>query len=559
MPDAEHDHSTRSAAPWWEGAVGYQIYVRSFADSNGDGMGDLRGIAERLDYLSWLGADAVWITPFYPTPGHDHGYDVSNYCDVAPCHGDIADFDRLVERAHTLGLRVIIDIVPNHTSIAHDWFVEARKGRDSPDRDRYIWADPAADGGPPNNWVSHFGGPAWTLDEVSGQYWCHLFLPEQPDLNWRSEQVLESFDQILRWWIERGIDGFRIDVASGLVKDAELRDNPQLAPVHDAMDPFEAFAAFEHRHDMDQPETLEVYRRWHRICESHGVMLLGEVGLAVPERVARYVAPGVLDRAFFLPTSWIKWQPADMLAMLKDMFAVAPNGVSWVLSNHDRRRVAERFGSGDVGSRRALAVTTLMMALGGTPFLYQGEELGLSDGTLAPGAEQDPVSVRNPGAVNGRDGCRTPMPWDSSAHNGFSSAPPWIAAHPRPADQTVAAQRPDPTAVVHRYRELLAVRRRCSALWQAPAHWINGSDPLVVALVRGSTVTVANLSDRQAEVSLDSAIVDPSGSEIMFSSSDGCHLKKTSSGVVSVSVSAESALIMVKDGHQPEVAAVLGR
>ena len=219
------------ATPWWHGAVGYEIYVRSFADSNGDGVGDLAGITSRLDYLSWLGVDAVWLTPFYPSPGHDHGYDVSDYCAVSPHHGTLEDFDALVSEAHRRGLRVMVDIVPNHTSIEHEWFARARHDRDGPDRDRYLWADPAPDGGPPNNWLSHFGGPAWTLDEASGQYWCHLFLPEQPDLNWRNPAVRDDFDSILRWWMDRGVDGFRVDVAHGLLKDAAVRDNPQIAPI----------------------------------------------------------------------------------------------------------------------------------------------------------------------------------------------------------------------------------------------------------------------------------------------------------------------------------------
>ena len=525
--------------PWWEGAVGYQIYVRSFADGDGDGMGDLKGIADRLDYLSWLGVDAVWLTPFYPSPGHDHGYDVSDYCDVAPRHGTLADFDALVERAHSLGLRVVVDLVPNHTSIEHEWFFQARQGRHSPGRDRYLWADPAADGGPPNNWRSHFGGPAWTLDEASGQYWCHLFLPEQPDLNWRNEEVRASFDEIIRWWIRRGVDGFRIDVASGLVKDAELRDNPQIAPVDGAMDPFHAFAAFEHCHDMNQPETTDVFRRWRRICEPHDVMLLGEVGLSAPEGVARYVAPGVLNRTFFLPTSWTPWRPGEIVAMLRAMHDAAPGRVSWVLSNHDRRRVAERFGEGDVGTWRALTATTLMMALGGTPFLYQGEELGLPDGTLRLGGEQDPVSVRNPGAVNGRDGCRTPMPWDGTDHNGFSVAEPWIDAEPRPLAQTVAGQKSDPDAPVHRYRELLAARRQNPDLWRAPAQWIDTPDPQVAGVLRGSAAVVANLGPSRRTVRLGSPDWTP-----VFVSREGCRLDGPAGDAVSVP--AEAAVMLAR-------------
>ena len=525
------------STPWWHGAVGYEIYIRSFADSNDDGVGDLAGVASRLDYLSWLGVDALWLTPFYPSPGHDHGYDVSDYCAVSPLHGTIDDFDALLDEAHRRGLRVVVDIVPNHTSIEHPWFVRARRDPDGPDRDRYLWADPGPGGGPPNNWRSHFGGPAWTFDEVSGQYWCHLFLPEQPDLNWRSPPVREDFDSILRWWMDRGVDGFRVDVAHGLVKDAQLRDNPQIAPVVAGMDPFDAFDAFEHRYDMDQSENVDIFRRWNQVCAPRQVMLLGEVNVPWPGRMARYVAPGALDQAFFLRTAMLGWAPEALLPMVRAMHDAAPQGISWVLSNHDRSRAASRFGGGEAGVQRSLAVTTLFMALGGTPFLYQGEELGLCDGVLRQGPH-DPVSVRNSGATSGRDGCRTPMPWDGSAHNGFSATEPWINAEPRPPEHTVANQQADSEAPVHRYRSLLAVRRGHPDLWQAPVERIETHDPRVAALRRGSTAVVANLSNRRVSVRLDSP-----GWEAVFTSGDGCHID--SSTGESVSVPAESAAVLV--------------
>lgn len=530
--------------PWWHGAVGYEIYVRSFADSSGDGVGDLAGITRRLDYLSWLGVDAIWLTPFYPSPGHDHGYDVSAYCAVSPRHGTLKDFDVLVREAHRRDLRVMVDIVPNHTSIEHPWFASARRDRDGPVRDHYIWADPAPDGGPPNNWRSHFGGPAWTLDEASGQYWCHLFLPEQPDLNWRNSGVRDNFDSILRWWMDRGVDGFRVDVAHGLVKDADLRNNPQIAPIVEDMDPFDAFDAFEHRYDMDQSENVDIFGRWNQICAPRQVMLLGEVNAPWPGRMTRYVAPGALDQVFFLRTTFLGWAPENLLPMVRAMHDAAPQGISWVLSNHDRSRVASRFGGGETGVRRSLAVSTLFMALGGTPFIYQGEELGLCDGVLRTGPH-DPVSVRNSGATHGRDGCRTPMPWDSDAHNGFSTSDPWIDAERRPADQTVAAQRADPDAPVHRYRSLLAMRRRHPDLWRAPLEWIETSAPLVAALRRGRTAVVANLADRRTSVSLGSA-----GWQPVFASQQGSHMD--SSACDAVSVPAESTVVLAAGDRQPK-------
>ena len=527
------------AEPWWRGAVGYEIYVRSFADSNGDGVGDLAGITSRLDYLSWLGVDAVWLTPFYPSPGHDHGYDVSDYCAVSPRHGSLEDFDTLVREAHRRGLRVMVDIVPNHTSIEHQWFASARSRPEGPDRDRYLWADPASDGGPPNNWRSHFGGPAWTLDEASGQYWCHLFLPEQPDLNWRNPAVREDFDSILRWWTDRGVDGFRVDVAHGLVKDARLRDNPQIAPITDGMDPFDAFDAFEHRHDMDQSENVEVFRRWSRVCAPRQAMLLGEVNAPWPDRMSRYVEPGALDQVFFLRTAFLGWAPETLLTMVRSMHDAAPQQISWVLSNHDRSRPVTRFGGGESGLQRSLAVTALFMALGGTPFLFQGEELALPDGVLRAGLH-DPVSVRNEGATHGRDGCRTPMPWDSSAHNGFSTGDPWIDSEFRPPEHTVDGQRDDPAAAVHRYRSLLAVRRRHPDMWRAPLQWIETADPRVAALRRGSIAVVANLSDRRARVPLGSP-----GWQPVFESRAGSSLDNREHEAISVP--AESTVVLATD------------
>ena len=526
------------ADPWWRGAVGYEIYVRSFADSNGDGLGDLAGITSRLDYLSWLGVDAVWLTPFYPSPGHDHGYDVSGYCAVSPRHGTLQDFDVLVSEAHRRDLRVIVDIVPNHTSIEHEWFTRARRHPDGPDRDRYLWADPAPDGGPPNNWRSHFGGPAWTLDEASGQYWCHLFLPEQPDLNWRNPAVRDDFDSILRWWMDRGVDGFRVDVAHGLIKDAQLRDNPQIAPIAEDMDPFDAFDAFEHRYDMDQSENVDIFRRWNQICAPRQVMLLGEVNAPRPARMSRYVAPGALDQAFFLRAAHTDWVPEALLAMVRAMHDAAPHGISWVLSNHDRSRPASRFGGGEAGVRRSLAVSVLLMAMGGTPFLYQGEELGLCDGALRTGPH-DPVSVRNSGATRGRDGCRTPMPWDSSTHNGFSTSDPWIDAEPRPPEQTVDGQRADPDAAVHRYRSLLAMRRQHPDLWRAPLEWIETHTPRVAALRRGSIAVVANLADHRTSVRLGSP-----GWQPVFASQQGSRLDSPAHDAVSVPT--ESTVVLVR-------------
>ena len=323
------------AKQWLNGCVGYEIYTRSFADSSGDGFGDLNGIRERLDYLAWLGIDIVWLTPIYPSPDHDHGYDVADYTSVRDAHGTVADVEALVERAHSLGMKLILDIVPNHTSWDHEWFKAAIADPSSPERDMYLFRDPAPDGGPPNNWISHFGGPAWTLDEASGQYWCHLFVKEQPDLNWRNERVLEEFDNIYRFWFERGVDGFRIDVAHGLLKHESFADIPQRETPGPDAGPLETFFSYDHIYDMDQDDNVEIFQRWQRVAAEYDATLLAESGVNDHHRLARYVGPGALDLTFFLKPGGMRWRPEALLREHLDLAEVEPHGVSWVISNHD--------------------------------------------------------------------------------------------------------------------------------------------------------------------------------------------------------------------------------
>ena len=491
--------SSPPVAPWWHGAVGYEVYVRSFADHDGDGVGDLLGIRSHLDHLVWLGVGAVWVTPFYPSPGFDHGYDVSDYTGVAAHHGTLDDFDLLIASAHEVGIRVIVDLVPNHTSHLHRWFVAAAQGRDDPYRDYYLWRDPSPDGGPPNNWVSHFGGPAWTLDAASGQYYCHLFLPQQPDLNWRNEQVRDEFDRILRFWLDRGADGFRIDVAHGLLKDPLFRDNPRSGGSDSADANWQAFFSFDHRYDLDQEDVVEVYRRWHQLAEPYGAVLIGEIGLDDPDRIARYLADGALDSAFFLKPPWMEWDPVELLAALRTMHERDPGRVSWAIDNHDHSRSVTRFGGAALGARRSLAVTAFIACLGGIPFLYQGQELSIGDGVIAPGDLADPIATRNAGVV-GRDGARTAMPWSPGPGNGFTTATPWLPAADRPETETVRGQLATPGSSIHRYRDLIAMRRRHPDLWKSPASWLAAGPPGVAVVGRGSALVVANLSANTAEV-----------------------------------------------------------
>ncbi|HVM13675.1 MAG TPA: alpha-amylase family glycosyl hydrolase [Egibacteraceae bacterium] len=482
--------------PWWRSSVGYEVYLRSFADGDGDGVGDLRGLRDRLDHLAWLGVDVAWVTPFYPSPMRDHGYDVADYCDVEPVFGTLADVDAVVARCHELGMRLVIDLVPNHTSSDHRWFQEARSSRDNAFRDYYIWRDPADDGGPPNNWVSNFGGPAWTLDERTGQYWLHLFLPEQPDLNWENPSVADEFDAILRFWLDRGVDGFRIDVAHALVKHPDLPDNPP-AEAGSRWALMDEAAALERLYDVDQPGVLDIYRRWRKVVEPYAGLLLGEVYLLDIDRLAAYVRDqDGLHLSFWFKPLYVQWDPAAIRDVLAHAAAAAPDGLAWVQSSHDRSRAVTRFGGGERGRARALVFATLLMGLPGVPFVYQGEELGLEDGRVPVELAQDPVALRGGPTAKSRDGCRTPMLWEPGEGYGFGSTTPWLPFGDRSDADTVAVQRDDPDSMVHRYRALVRLRRERTDLHDAPLEWLHEEGP-VVAYRRGGTLVAANCGEQR--------------------------------------------------------------
>ena len=414
-------------AAWWRDTVIYEVYVRSFQDSNGDGLGDLEGIRQRLPHLAWLGVDAIWVTPFYPSPMADHGYDVADYRGVDPRFGDLVAFDALVADAHALGLRLIVDLVPNHTSSAHPWFQAALRDRDDPHRARYLFRDPRPGGGPPNDWVSVFGGPAWTLHEPTGQYYLHLFAPEQPDLDWRHDAVRVDFEETLRFWLDRGVDGFRIDVAHGLIKDRELRDQAGAA---DAPVAGSDYQGLEQVHAFDQPEVHDVYWAWRSLAEGYAGdrLLLGEVYLLDADRVAAYLRPGELHLAFNFPFL-ASALDADALRAVIDHSVAAAGRVgatqSWVIGTHDVSRPATRYGGGEPGRRRARAAALLLLALPGAAFVYQGEELGLEDAGVPDHLRQDPIFFRTGGKRLGRDGCRVPLPWTAVGSGyGFTDGDP---------------------------------------------------------------------------------------------------------------------------------------
>lgn len=478
---------------WWNKAVGYEIYIRSFADSDGDGIGDFDGITNRLDHLAWLGVDVVWVTPFYPSPQADFGYDVADYVDVDPIYGDLAAFDRFVERADELGLRVMVDIVPNHSSNRHRWFRNALAEPQGPYRDYYIFRSPAADGGPPNNWVSHFGGPAWTRDEASGEYYCHLFLPEQPDLNWENEAIRAEFDGVLQFWKARGVDGFRVDVAHALMKHPSFADNPALGTIPGTATPAERFALFEHVHDLDQETTKDIFRRWKALPGGDKTFLLGEVYVKSPERSVSYMTEDGIDRSLFFALNRRPWDAVSFAREIREWSELSPAGYGWTIASHDENRPPTRFGGGDIGRDRALALWMSLAMLPGIPFLYQGEELGLEDGYVAPKDVQDPVGLAS--YEEGRDPCRTPMPWDPGHQQGFTSADEtWLKAAPRPDSDTAEIQRNDPHSPLHRYRRLLSTRRQLIEKMDGPPEWLD-LGPAVVAYRRGEILVVANLSD----------------------------------------------------------------
>ncbi|MBW3638542.1 MAG: alpha-amylase [Actinobacteria bacterium] len=475
--------------PWWRDAVVYEIYVRSFADSDGDGVGDLEGVRSHLDHLVDLGVDALWLTPFYPSPMHDHGYDVADYVDIEPVFGDLAAFDRLLSDAHERDLRVIVDLVPNHTSNEHPWFQAALAG--GPERQQYVFR-PGRDGGPPNNWTSVFGGPAWTLDKDSGEYYLHLFDATQPDLEWRSPAVHEKFRTILRTWLDRGVDGFRIDVAHALYKHPDLADEPA-APVGSMM-------AADRPAVWDQPEVVGVYEDWRRITDSYtgDRMMVGEVFLLDARKAARYVGPSRLQQAFNFSVAKADWG-AQALREVVDRGLALFDPPTWVLSNHDLPRHTTRFGGGETGRRRAVAATALLLALPGSTYLYQGEELGLEDGDVPAEARQDPIALRS--GLPGRDGCRTPMPWVAQdVGHGFTTGRPWLPFGADASERAVDVQRRDETAMLATYRQLLVARRTLRPHLGNAVTWLDPA-PDVLALRReGGLVCVLNTSERPVEV-----------------------------------------------------------
>lgn len=468
------------SALWWRSAVVYQVYPRSFADSDGDGVGDLAGISSRLDYVAGLGVDAVWLSPIYRSPMVDFGYDVSDHTAVDPVFGDLDAFDRFLAGAHRRGLRVLLDWVPNHTSSGHPWFRESRSSRESPKRGWYVWRDGSADK-PPNNWRSAFGGPAWTWDAATSQWYLHLFLPEQPDLDWGNAQVVEAMHDVLRFWLDRGVDGFRADVVHLIGKDATFPDQPEETAHLDIV------GAHEH------PRTHELLRGIREVLDSYSGerVMVGEVPLRAPNLLTPYYGlDDELHMVFNFALMHVPWSAeafAGALLEAEGAFAASDLWPCWVLSNHDQPRHRSRYGGSEA---RARAAALLLLTLRGTPYLFAGEELGLLNADIGAAERVDP---------GGRDGSRAPIPWDAAPRHGWP-ADPWLPWPPEAELRNAATENADPHSMLALYRSLLAIRRSSAAL--SLGNWrplSSPADTLVYERSRGDDIrrVAVNFADER--------------------------------------------------------------
>jgi alpha-glucosidase len=454
-----------AARLWWQNGVVYQIYPRSFQDSNGDGIGDLPGIESRLDYLRDLGVAAVWISPFYPSPMADFGYDVADYTGVDPLFGTLDDFDRLIAAVHARGMKLILDFVPNHTSDQHPWFLESRSSRDNPKRDWYLWQD-GKNGSYPNNWMSNFGGPGWTWDDKTSQFYYHSFLKEQPDLNWHNAQVRKAIYDALRFWLNKGVDGFRMDVLWLLIKDAQFRDN---LPNPEWTEGASTFWSVLPTYTADQPETHAIVREMRGVLNEYPErVLIGEIYLPLPDLVRYYGKD--LDGAnlpFNFHLIQTEWNADKIAELIHEYEHVLPPGAwpNWVMGNHDQSRVASR-----IGPAQARVAAMLLLTLRGTPTMYYGEELGMANGRIAPEQVQDPAEKNQPGIGMGRDPERTPMLWNDSPSAGFTTGTPWLPVNAEYRAINVAAETADSRSMLALYRRLLHLRREHPALHAGEIH-----------------------------------------------------------------------------------------
>jgi alpha-glucosidase len=458
---------------WWKDGIIYQIYPRSFSDSNQDGIGDMAGITARLDYLRDLGVDAIWLSPVYPSPQADFGYDVSNYVDIDPLFGSLKEYDRLIREAHKRKIHVIMDLVLNHTSDEHPWFVESRKSRNNPYRDWYIWRDPSPEGKEPNNWYSVFGGKAWKFDPTTGQYYLHLFHEKQPDLNWRNPKVQKTILASMKFWLERGTDGFRLDVFNAYFKHADLPDNPGVRFG------LRGFERQQHIYDGDQPEMIPVLQKFRKLLNRYPERyMVGETFFSTPEKAAFYSGDDRLHAAFNFSLLESKWNAQRYRKAIDTWDKVTGSKVwpNYVLNNHDNPRTVTRWKDGDDDARAKLGAT-MLLTLRGTPFLYYGEEIGMRDVKLKRSEIMDPPGKAYWPLYKGRDGCRSPMQWDGSSQAGFTKARPWLPVHPNHKTRNVAAQLKQRESLLNVYKQLIALRRESTALRRGDFSIVEQSNP----------------------------------------------------------------------------------
>ncbi|MET3105252.1 alpha-glucosidase [Oxalobacteraceae bacterium GrIS 2.11] len=490
-PAVNNNSLSSQADDWWRDAVIYQIYPRSFLDTNGDGIGDLAGISSKLDYIAALGVDIIWISPFFLSPMADFGYDVADYCDVDPMFGALADFDGLVQRAHALGLKVIIDQVLSHSSDKHPWFIESRQSRDNPKADWYVWVDPQPDGTPPNNWLSIFGGPAWQWDSRRRQYYFHNFLTSQPDLNFHQPAVQQAHLDNMRFWLERGVDGFRIDACIFHFHDQQLRSNPPAAKQNTvSVAESNPYGLQAHIYDNTRPENLEFFKKVRTLLNEYQAISIGEVGSDDSISVmAQYTSDNDKLNMAYCFNLLTKEKSAHYIRSQVEQFeskiagTSQPGWASWSIGNHDVARVMSRWGgAGNIDFAKVLLA--MQLSLKGTPCLYQGDELALTEADLPYEALKDPVGLTFWPEMKGRDGCRTPIPWDAELANaGFSTGQPWLPVPPEHAAASVKQQLPDPDSSLNFARHFIAWRKKIKQLTRGDIVFFDAPEP-VLALRR---------------------------------------------------------------------------
>ena len=492
---------------WWRDGVIYQIYPRSFADSTGDGIGDLAGIAKKIDYLTELGIDAIWLSPIFPSPDKDFGYDVSNYQGIDTKFGNMTDFDNLLEKAHSHNIRIILDLVLNHTSDQHPWFQQSRQSKESPFRDWYIWQDGHKNGGVPNNWQSRFGGSGWTLDEATGQYYFHMFYKEQPDLNWRNINVRQAILDMMDFWLKKGVDGFRLDVFNAYFKDSKLRNNP----------PKPGLAGFDRQHhiyDIDQPEMIPLLAEMRSLLDSYPEKyVVGETFMATPARAAVYSSNDALHATFdfsFLKNGFKAKGFYNSIQRWENILA-EQSWPTYVLNNHDVPRAATRYGRGEKDERLKI-MAAMLLTLRGTPYLYYGEEIGMRDIPIRRKSDvQDPVGKHYWPFYKGRDGCRSPMQWNGQSGSGFSNHLPWIPLHENHKFRNVQNQQQDPDSLLNFYKKLLQIRKQNPALRQGMYMPLTFDPRRLLAYVRQTSdqivIVALNFSRRKVGLVVSSSLL----------------------------------------------------